>query len=118
MDIYQVQLRLSAIAEPNRFRIVELLRQGSRSVGSIVDELGLGQPQVSRHLRILAEAGVVESTKQAQQRIYRLRAEPIRDLGDWIERYAALWSDRMDRLGDHLSGSSEPSLLNENGDDR
>ena len=118
MDIDQVQLRLSAIAEPNRFRIVELLRQGSRPVGSIVDELGLGQPQVSRHLRILAEAGVVESTKQAQQRIYRLRLEPIRDFGDWIERYAALWSDRMDRLGDHLAGPSEPSHTNENGDDR
>jgi DNA-binding transcriptional ArsR family regulator len=118
VDIDQVQLRLSAIAEPNRFRIVELLRQGSRPVGSIVDELGLGQPQVSRHLRILAEAGIVESTKQAQQRIYRLRAEPMRDLGDWVERYAALWSERMDRLGDHLAGPSESSQTNENGDDR
>ena len=118
MDIDQVQLRLGAIAEPNRFRIVELLRLGSRPVGSIVDELGLGQPQVSRHLRILAEAGVVESTKQAQQRIYRLRPEPIRELGDWVERYAALWSERMDRLGHHLAVPTEPSPTNENGDDR
>ncbi len=118
VDIDAVQLRLSAIAEPNRFRIVELLRQGPRAVGGIVDELGMGQPQVSRHLRILAEAGIVESTKHAQQRIYRLRPEPIRTLGDWVERYAALWSERMDRLGDHLAGPSEPSHTNENGDDR
>ena len=118
MDIDRVQLRLSAIAEPNRFRIVELLRQGARSVGSIVDELGIGQPQVSRHLRILAEAGIVESTKQAQQRIYHLRPEPIRDLGDWVERYAMLWSERMDRLGDHLAGPTEPAPTNEDGADR
>ena len=118
VDIDVVQLRLSAIAEPNRFRIVELLRQGPRAVGGIVDELGMGQPQVSRHLRILAEAGIVESTKHAQQRIYRLRPEPIRTLGDWVERYAELWSDRMDRLGDHLAGPGEPSHTNENGDDR
>ena len=118
MDIDRVQLRLSAIAEPNRFRIVELLRQGPRSVGSIVDELGLGQPQVSRHLRILAEAGIVESTKQAQQRIYHLLPEPIRDLGDGVARYATLWSERMDRLGDHLAGPTEPAHTNEDGADR
>jgi DNA-binding transcriptional ArsR family regulator len=118
MDIDQIQLRLGAIAEPNRFRIVELLRQGSRPVGSIVDELGLGQPQVSRHLRILAEAGIVESTRQAQQRIYHLRPEPIRELGDWVERYAALWTERMDRLEQHLAGSAGPNPTNTNGDDR
>lgn len=93
-----VQQRLTAIAEPNRFRIVELLGDGPRSVGGIVDDLGLGQPQVSRHLRLLAEAGMVEATKQAQRRIYRLRPEPMRELNDWTQRFAGLWSDRMDRL--------------------
>ncbi len=97
-----VQRRLTAISEPNRFRIVELLRDRPQSVGGIVDELGLGQPQVSRHLRVLAEAGVVEATKQAQRRIYRLRPESMRELSDWTQRFAGLWSERMDRLGSVL----------------
>ena len=97
-----VQRRLTAIAEPNRFRIVELLGAGPRSVGGIVADLGMGQPQVSRHLRLLAEAGVVEATRRAQQRIYRLRPESMRELSDWALRFAGLWSDRMDRLGSLL----------------
>jgi DNA-binding transcriptional ArsR family regulator len=97
-----VQRRLTAISEPNRFRIVELLRRGPQSVGGIVDALGLGQPQVSRHLRLLAEAGVVEVTKRAQQRIYRLRPESMRELSDWVQGFAVLWSERMDRLGSFL----------------
>lgn len=97
-----MQRRLTAIAEPNRFRIVELLRGGPRSVGDIVDALELGQPQVSRHLRLLAEAGVVESTKHAQQRIYGLHPEAMRELSDWVQRFAALWSQRMDRLDTFL----------------
>lgn len=97
-----VQQRLTVISEPNRFRIVELLRNGPRSVGEIVDALGLGQPQVSRHLRLLAEAGVVEATKRAQQRIYRLHPEAMRELSDWAQRFAVLWSKRMDRLGSFL----------------
>ncbi|WP_206185305.1 helix-turn-helix transcriptional regulator [Sphingosinicella sp. CPCC 101087] len=100
--IEAVQRRLTAISEPNRFRIVELLRNGPRSVGGIVDHLDMGQPQVSRHLRLLAEAGVVEATKQAQQRIYRLRPESMRELSDWTQRFAGLWSERMDRLGSFL----------------
>lgn len=102
MNEETVQERLSAIAEPTRFRIVELLKNGPLPVGAIVGELGLGQPQVSRHLRILTEAGVVTATKRAQQRIYRLRAEPMREVGAWAQGYAALWSDRMDRLGEFL----------------
>jgi DNA-binding transcriptional ArsR family regulator len=102
-----VQQRMAAMAEPNRFRIVELLRDGPRSVGAIVEALRLGQPQVSRHLRILAEAGVVESSKQAQQRIYRLRPEPIQELSAWVQGFASLWSDRMDRLGNFLDDLDE-----------
>jgi DNA-binding transcriptional ArsR family regulator len=102
-----VQQRLTAISEPNRFRIVELLRDGPRPVGGIVDALGLGQPQVSRHLRLLAEAGVVEVTKRAQQRIYRLHPDSMRELSDWVQRFAGLWSDRMDRLGSFLDETDE-----------
>jgi DNA-binding transcriptional ArsR family regulator len=102
-----VQQRLTAISEPNRFRIVELLRDGPRSVGGIVDNLVMGQPQVSRHLRLLAEVGVVEATKHAQQRIYRLRPESMRELSDWTQRFAGLWSERMDRLGSFLDGTEQ-----------
>lgn len=107
-----VQLRLTAISEPNRFRIVELLRDGPRSVGGIVDDLVMGQPQVSRHLRLLAEVGVVEATKQAQQRIYRLRPEPMRELSDWAQQFADLWSDRMDRLGSVLDETESEETKN------
>lgn len=102
-----VQRRLTAIAEPNRFRIVELLRDGPRSVGAIVDALELGQPQVSRHLRLLAEAGVVEATRHAQQRIYRLQPAAMRELSDWVQQFAALWSQRMDRLGAVLDADNQ-----------
>jgi DNA-binding transcriptional ArsR family regulator len=104
-----VQQRLTAISEPNRFRIVELLRGGPQSVGGIVETLGLGQPQVSRHLRLLAEAGVVEVTKRAQQRIYRLRPESMRELSDWLQEFAVLWSERMDRLGSFLEDDDRVS---------
>ncbi|MGH6613529.1 ArsR/SmtB family transcription factor [Sphingomonas sp.] len=105
--INTVQQQLTAISEPNRFRIVELLRDGPRSVGGIVDGLVMGQPQVSRHLRLLAEVGVVEATKHAQQRIYRLRPESMRELSDWTQRFAGLWSERMDRLGSFLDGTEQ-----------
>ena len=103
-----VQQRLAVISEPNRFRIVELLKDGPRSVGGIVDELGLGQPQVSRHLRLLAEAGVVEVTKRAQQRIYRLHPDAMHVISDWVQGFAALWAERMDRLGALLDDDRAP----------
>ncbi len=103
-----VQQRLAAISEPNRFRIVELLKDGPQPVGGIVDALGLGQPQVSRHLRLLAEAGVVEVTKRAQQRIYRLRPDAMHVISDWVQGFAALWAERMDRLGALLDDDRAP----------
>lgn len=106
--VNSVQQRLTVISEPNRFRIVELLRDGPLPVGGIVDALGLGQPQVSRHLRLLAEAGVVEVTKRAQQRIYRLHPEAMHELSDWVQEFAVLWSERMDRLGSFLDDGSLP----------
>lgn len=95
--------RLTAIAEPTRFRIVELLRAGPRPVGGIVDVLGVGQPQVSRHLRILGEAGLVAVQPQAQQRIYRLQPRPFHELDAWLGTFTRLWEDRMDRLDQLLT---------------
>lgn len=88
----------AALAEPNRLRIVELLRSGPRPVAEISAGLPLPQPQVSKHLRVLRNAGLVEVQPRAQQRIYGLRAAPLRELGEWLERFRKLWSDRYDRL--------------------
>lgn len=88
----------AALAEPNRFRIVELLRQGPRAVGDIGDRLRLNQPQVSKHLRVLKEAGLVDVQARAQQRLYALRAQPLRELSRWVERYRRLWEDRFEEL--------------------
>jgi DNA-binding transcriptional ArsR family regulator len=88
----------AALSEPNRFRIVELLRTGPRSVNEIGDRLGLNQPQVSKHLRVLKEVGLVDVEPRAQQRLYELRAKPLRELHDWLERYRKVWDARFDAL--------------------
>lgn len=88
----------AALAEPNRFRIVELLRGGPRPVNDIGERLRLNQPQVSKHLRVLKEAGLVDVQPRAQQRLYELRAQPLRDVHDWLERYRQLWDARLDQL--------------------
>ena len=88
----------AALAEPNRLRIVEFLRDGPRAVGAIGAALRLNQPQVSKHLRVLKEAGLVEAEPRAQQRLYGLRAEPLRELNEWLERYRRIWDERMDQL--------------------
>ncbi|HEX7049932.1 MAG TPA: metalloregulator ArsR/SmtB family transcription factor [Longimicrobiales bacterium] len=91
------------LAEPSRRRIVELLRTGERPVGELVEALGLSQPAVSRHLRVLREAGLVEARVDAQRRLYRLRADSLRELDAWLEPYRLLWSGRLDELKHHLS---------------
>ncbi len=88
----------AALAEPNRFRIVELLRSGPRPVNDIGERLRLNQPQVSKHLRVLKAAGIVEVQPRAQQRVYELRAKPLRQLHDWLERYRLLWDARFEGL--------------------
>ena len=88
----------AALAEPNRLRIVELLRRGPRPVADISAELPLAQPQVSKHLRVLRNAGLVDVRPRAQQRIYELRAAPLRELGEWLDRFRQLWAERYDRL--------------------
>jgi DNA-binding transcriptional ArsR family regulator len=89
---------LQALAEPNRFQIVELLRGGARPVGEIVRRLDLRQPQVSKHLHVLSEAGLVEVRVDAQRRIYALRAARFRELEAWLERYRRIWEENFQRL--------------------
>jgi DNA-binding transcriptional ArsR family regulator len=89
---------LRALAEPNRFQIVELLRSGPRPVGDVVSRLGLRQPQVSKHLRVLSDAGIVAVRVDAQRRIYELRPAPLQELDVWIERYRRIWEANYQRL--------------------
>jgi DNA-binding transcriptional ArsR family regulator len=88
----------SALAEPNRFQIVELLRNGPQPVGEMVDRLRLRQPQVSKHLRVLSDAGLVDVRVDAQRRIYALRPAPLRELEAWLERYRDIWEQNFQRL--------------------
>lgn len=93
---------LSALAEPNRLHIVELLRERQLTVGEIANGLGLRQPQVSKHLRVLSEAGLVEVHPIANRRIYKLRSEPFKELDTWLESYRRMWEERFDHLDDYL----------------
>ncbi len=93
---------LSALAEPNRLRIVELLRDGPRPVGEIARRLSIRQPQVSKHLRVLSAAGLVDVRPLAQQRIYQLRPKPFEELDSWVDTFRRLWEGRLDTLDDYL----------------
>lgn len=92
-----------ALAEPNRLHIVELLRDGPLPVGEIAHELHLRQPSVSKHLRVLSEAGLVEKQADAQQRIYKLAPKPLKKLGTWLESYRGIWEEKFDRLDKYLA---------------
>jgi DNA-binding transcriptional ArsR family regulator len=92
----------AALAEPNRYRIVELLRTGPRPVNDIGDKLGLAQPQVSKHLKVLKEAGLVEVEARAQQRVYELRSEPLRQMRGWLLRYRRIWEERFEQFDEVL----------------
>ena len=97
---------LEAIVEPTRRRILDAVRSQERSVSELVQLLGMSQPGVSRHLKVLRDAGLVTVRSDAQRRLYRLRSEPLRDLDTWLEPYRAEWSDRLDALGRHLERTS------------
>jgi DNA-binding transcriptional ArsR family regulator len=103
-----VTTTLAALAEPNRLRIVELLRNGPRPVGEIGNRLRLRQPQVSKHLRVLKAAGLVEVYPDAQRRLYELRAQPLVELDAWLEPYRRYWSARLDALERRLEGMDAP----------
>lgn len=95
-------MTFGALGEPSRLRIVELLRGGPSSVGDIAEALGIRQPQVSKHLRVLAEAGIVSNEAVARRRIYRLRAEPFDQIGSWLDSFERTWETRLDSLDRYL----------------
>ncbi|MBD0383684.1 ArsR/SmtB family transcription factor [Paenibacillus sedimenti] len=92
----------SALAEPNRLHIFELLRDGPLTVGEIADRLGLQQPQVSKHLRVLSEAGLVDVHPIANRRIYKLRPRSLQELDTWLDSFRRIWEERFDRLDEYL----------------
>jgi DNA-binding transcriptional ArsR family regulator len=95
------------LAEPNRRLILDLLRERERSVGELVEHLALSQPGVSKHLRVLREAGLVEVRHDAQRRLYGLRAEPLAEIDTWIEPYRRFWAGRLDTLEEYLDKEEE-----------
>jgi len=92
----------TVLAEPTRRRILDLLREDERPVGELVQRLDLSQPGVSKHLRMLREAGLVEVRPDAQRRLYRLRPEPLAEIDAWLTPYRKLWANRLDGLERHL----------------
>jgi DNA-binding transcriptional ArsR family regulator len=92
----------SALGEPNRVQIVELLRTSSCAVGEIAETLGIRQPQVSKHLKVLAETGIVRVEPRARQRIYHLQPEPFDRIARWVDSFDQVWEVRLDSLGEYL----------------
>lgn len=100
----------AVLAEPHRCEILNVLRDGEASVGELVAHLGLSQPGVSKHLRVLREAGMVVARTDRQQRLYRLDPGPLREIDEWLEPYRRSWSASLDRLGDHLSATRTAAI--------
>ncbi|SEL21647.1 DNA-binding transcriptional regulator, ArsR family [Paenibacillus sp. cl141a] len=92
----------NALAEPSRFRIVNLLQKGPLTVGEIAERLDIRQPQASKHLKVLLDAGLVEVRADANRRNYMLRSEPFQELDRWLDNYRRIWNDRYDNLDDYL----------------
>jgi DNA-binding transcriptional ArsR family regulator len=97
-----MNLTFKTLAESNRLHIVELLQDGPLSVREIADRLGLNQPQTSKHLRVLTDAGLVEMNAIVNRRIYKLRTQPFKELNDWLKTFHNIWEERFDRLDDYL----------------
>jgi DNA-binding transcriptional ArsR family regulator len=93
---------LQVIAEPRRQAILDLLREGELPVGELVERLGMSQPLVSKHLRVLKDAGLVQVRADAQRRLYRVSPEPLAELDEWLAPYRVLWTTSLDRLEQHL----------------
>jgi DNA-binding transcriptional ArsR family regulator len=95
------------VAEPNRRRILDLLGAHQRAVGDLVEQLELSQPAVSKHLRILREAGLVEVRGEAQRRLYSVQPEPLRAIDEWLSPYRRMWVTSLDELERHLERMSD-----------
>jgi len=92
----------NAIAEAHRREVLDALITGEKAVGAIVNDLSMTQPQVSKHLRVLSEVGLVRCRAEGRRRLYRLEPEHLRPLREWLVKYEQAWNDRMDRLDDYL----------------
>lgn len=101
----------NAVAEPRRREILDLLAGGERPVNDLVGLLGMAQPQVSKHLRVLREVGLVEVRDEGRQRMYRLNGEPLKPIHDWVKNYERTWNERFDAMDDVLD-----ELKREDGD--
>jgi DNA-binding transcriptional ArsR family regulator len=99
----------TVLAEPSRRRILDLLRERERSVGELVEATALSQPGVSKHLRVLRDAGLVDVRPDAQRRFYGLRPEPLAEIDAWLAPYRRLWARRLDALERHLDEQEETS---------
>ena len=100
----------NAVAEPRRRQILDALASGERPVNDLVGELGLAQPQVSKHLKVLREVGLVDVRDHGRQRLYRLNGQPLKPIHDWVKNYERAWSERFDALDtvlDELKGKDE-----------
>jgi DNA-binding transcriptional ArsR family regulator len=106
------QSTFEIVAEPSRRRILDLLLTGEQPVGDLVTKLGMSQPGVSRHLRVLRDAGLVTSRTDAQRRLYRVSPGPLAELDAWLTPYRQLWAGRLDQLGAHLDEmTDEPATV-------
>lgn len=94
----------AVLADPHRRQILDVLRRGERPVNDLVEGLDLTQPTVSKHLKVLREAGLVEVRRDAQRRWYRLRPEPLAEIDAWLAPYREMWDDSFDALERHLDG--------------
>ena len=110
----RVESVFEIIAEPNRRAILSLLVSAEQSVGQIERQLRMPQPTVSKHLRVLREAGFVESTVDAQRRLYRLRPEPLREVDSWLAPFRRFWSAQVDALERHLDRMEQSTLAKKN----
>jgi DNA-binding transcriptional ArsR family regulator len=93
---------IEVLAEPSRRRILDALRAGEQPVHALVEQVALSQPAVSKHLRVLREAGLVSMRPDGQRRLYRVRTEPLRELDEWLEPYRDMWNASLDKLEEHL----------------
>ena len=107
-----MQNSFEIIAEPNRRAILSLLAASERSVGEIEDALNMTQPAVSKHLRVLREAGFVVAEVHAQRRVYRLNAAPFKEMDGWLEQFRRYWSKHVDALEDHLDRMEQSERKN------
>ena len=108
----------NAVAEPRRRAILDALADGERSVGDLVEALGLAQPQVSKHLKVLREVGAVEVRDEGRRRLYRVNGEALKPIHDWVAGFERLWTERFDRLDDVLEDLKREEQGDVTGDER